>query len=451
MLRPVRRLLGRVLPRTLFGRSLLIVVLPLLLLQLVLTYMFYNRHWDTVTRWLASGVAGEVALLVELWDEVPDAQAEARLLDRMRRHTELAISFEPGGRIEDAIAGAAAIGTGRVGHIDSKILEAFEEKLAQPFAVDLRPDQPRRVAIYVQLEDGLLRVLAPKKRITSTTAWLLLAWMIGASVILLAVALYFLRLQLRPIRRLARAADSFGKGRDVGDVRPQGALEIRQAAHVFNLMRHRILRHISQRTEMLAAVSHDLRTPLTRMKLELELLRASEDPVLAGLKQDVEEMARLVEEYLGFARDEGREATAPTELAPILESMRQRAERSGVLLEIAMEAPVVLPLRPTAFRRCLGNLVDNACRYAHWIGISARRKGEMVEIAVEDDGPGIPPDWREKVFEPFVRLDEGRGGDDGGTGLGLTIARDVVLAHGGDLKLDQSPRGGLKALLRLPA
>jgi two-component system osmolarity sensor histidine kinase EnvZ len=446
----VRRLLNRVMPRTLFGRSLLIVVLPLLLLQLVLTYMFYNRHWDTVTRWLASGVAGEVALLVELLDEAPNPKAEARLLDRMRRHTELAISFEPGGRLEDAVE-TAGIETGAVSHIDSKILEAFEEKLTRPFAVDLRPDQPQRVAVYVQLDDGLLRVLAPKKRITSTTAWLLLAWMVGASVFLLAVALYFLRLQLRPIRRLARAADSFGKGRDVGDVRPQGALEIRQAAHVFNLMRHRILRHISQRTEMLAAVSHDLRTPLTRMKLELELLRANEDPVLAGLKQDVEEMARLVEEYLGFARDEGREATAATELAPILESMQQRAERSGVVLEIAMDAPIVLPLRPTAFRRCLGNLVDNACRYARWIGISARRKDEMVEIAVEDDGPGIPAAWREKVFEPFVRLDEGRGGDDGGTGLGLTIARDVVLAHGGDLRLDQSPRGGLKALLRLPA
>ena len=437
-------------PRTLFGRSLLIVVLPLLLLQVVLTYMFYNRHWDNVTLWLASGVAGEVALLVEMFEEAPDDATKAALLDRARRHMGLSFSLEPNGRLDEAIA-RAGIETANVGHIDSKILEAFEEKLGYPFAVDLRTDQPQRVAVYIQLEEGLLRVLAPKKRVTSTTTWLLLAWMVGTSFILIAVALYFLRRQQRPIRRLARAADSFGKGRDVGDFHPQGALEIRQAAHAFNLMRHRILRHISQRTEMLAAVSHDLRTPLTRMKLELELLGARDDPVFSSLRQDVEEMARLVEEYLGFASDEGREASVPTELRPILDSMQQRAERNGVALEIAMDSPITLPLRATAFRRCLGNLIDNACRYARWIGITARHKDEMIEIVVEDDGPGIPAAYREKVMEPFVRLDHGNAGEASGTGLGLTIARDVVLAHGGDIRLDESRRGGLKALLRLPA
>jgi two-component system osmolarity sensor histidine kinase EnvZ len=291
----------------------------------------------------------------------------------------------------------------------------------------------------------------PRKRVTSTTTWLLLTWMIGGSLVLSAIAVYFLRLQVRPIRQLARAADSFGKGRDVGDFRPRGALEIRQAAHAFNLMRHRILRHISQRTEMLAAVSHDLRTPLTRMRLELELVGPEQDSALSGLRQDVGEMSKLVDEYLGFARGEGRESVEPTELGPILDSMRQRAERSGVTLEISMDRPVVLPLRPTAFHRCLGNLVDNACRYAHWIGISVKQKDEMVEIAVDDDGPGIPEIYREKVFEPFVRLDEQPAGENAGTGLGLTIARDVVLSHGGELRLDQSRRGGLRAVLRMPA
>jgi two-component system osmolarity sensor histidine kinase EnvZ len=198
-------------------------------------------------------------------------------------------------------------------------------------------------------------------------------------------------------------------------------------------------------------VSHDLRTPLTRMKLELELLGSAEDPVLAGLGQDVEEMSKLVGVYLDFARGEGRESVEPTDLGPLLDSMRQRAERCGVALEIAMDGPIVLPLRPTAFHRCLSNLVDNACRYGRWIGISARRGEEMVEIDIEDDGPGIPETYREKVFEPFFRLDEQRPGDGEGTGLGLTIARDVILSHGGDLRLDRSRRGGLKAHLRLPA
>jgi two-component system, OmpR family, osmolarity sensor histidine kinase EnvZ len=446
----VRRLLERTLiPRSLFWRSLLIVVVPLLILQILLTYVFYNRHWDTVTRWLAFGVASEVALLAEMIEEAPDAAARDGLIERARRNAELDIRLVPGGSLDAAVA-AAGIDT-NVSHIDNKILEAFAERLPYPFAVDLETDDPDRVAIFVQIAPGLLYVVAARKRVTSTTTWLLLAWMVGSSVVLSAISIFFLRLQIRPIRQLARAADSFGKGRDVGDFRPRGALEIRQAAHAFNLMRHRILRHISQRTEMLAAVSHDLRTPLTRMQLELELLGEGNDPVLAGLRQDVGEMSKLVEEYLGFARGEGRESAEPTALEPMLESMRQRAERSGVALEIAIERPVVLPLRPTAFHRCLGNLVDNACRYARWIGISVRQKEEVVEISIDDDGPGIPEAMREKVFEPFVRLDDQPAGDTGGTGLGLTIARDVVLSHGGELRLDQSRRGGLRAVLRMPA
>lgn len=450
MLGELRRWLGRlIVPRSLFWRSLLIVIVPLLILQVLLTYIFYNRHWDTVTRWLAFGVAGEVALLAETIEDAPSIAARDAFIERAQRSTDLNITLTPGGRLEDAVA-AAGIETD-VGHIDNKILESFAERLPYPFAVDLETEDPERVAVFVQVESGLLTVVAARKRVTSTTTWLLLAWMVGSSVVLSAISIFFLRLQIRPIRQLARAADSFGKGRDVGDFRPRGALEIRQAAHAFNLMRHRILRHISQRTEMLAAVSHDLRTPLTRMQLELELLGDAEDPILAGLRQDVGEMSKLVEEYLGFARGEGRELVEPTDLEPILESMRQRAERSGVELDIAMERPVVLPLRPTAFHRCLGNLVDNACRYAKWIGISVRQKDEMVEIAVDDDGPGIPEAMREKVFEPFVRLDEQPDGDSGGTGLGLTIARDVVLSHGGDLRLDRSRRGGLRAVLRMPA
>ncbi len=447
----LRRRLDRLAPRTLFWRSLLIVVLPLLLLQIVLTVIFYNRHWDTVTRWLASGVAGEVALLAEELESTRDWAAEEAAIERVRRHTDLRVSLEPNGTLDAALA-TAGIDSDPRGRIDSKILQAFEEKLSRHrFAVDLRGQEDDRVAVYVQLDDALLRVLAGRKRVTSTTTWLLLAWMVGASLALTALALYFLRLQVRPIRRLARAAESFGKGRDVGDVRLQGALEIRQAAHAFNLMRHRILRHVGQRTELLAAVSHDLRTPLTRMRLALELAGAEDDPALGELRTDVDEMAKLVESYLAFARGEGREAVEPTPLMPILDGMRERAERSGVPLEISMERPVTLPLRPLAFRRCLANLVDNACRYAGWIGVTVRWREDFVEIAVEDDGPGIPEAFRERVLEPFFRLDEGRGGQDGGTGLGLTIARDVVLGHGGDLKLDRSSRGGLRALLRMPA
>ena len=450
MLTTLKRSAARlIVPRSLFWRSLLIVVVPLLILQILLTYVFYNRHWDTVTRWLAFGVASEVALIAETLEDLPTPDARAAFIERAERTTDLDITLTPDARLEDAVAAAGIVTN--LGHIDNKILESFTEQLTYPFAVDLETDDPDDVDVYVQLVQCLLTARVARKQVTTTTTWRLLAWMVGSSTVLSAISIFFLRLQIRPIRQLAKAADSFGKGRDVGDFRLRGALEIRQAAHAFNLMRHRILRHISQRTEMLAAVSHDLRTPLTRMQLELELLGSEDDAVLSGLRQDVGEMSKLVEEYLGFARGEGREQVEPTALEPLLESMRQRAERSGVALDIAMERPIVLPLRPTAFHRCLGNLVDNACRYARWIGISVRQKEEMVEIAVEDDGPGIPEAMREKVFEPFVRLEPQPEGDSGGTGLGLTIARDVVLAHGGDLRLDRSRRGGLKAVLRMPA
>jgi two-component system osmolarity sensor histidine kinase EnvZ len=446
----VRSYLNRtVVPKTLLFRSLLIVILPLILLQIVLTVVFYNRHWDTVTRWLASGVAGEVALLSERLSATDSAVQRAALLAQARRHMDLSVTFLPNGNLQRAVA-LAELGGRFTTHIDRKILEAFEERLTVPFAVDLRSDEDDRIAVYVQLRDGLLTVLAPRRRVTSTTTWLLAAWMVGASFVLLAIAIYYMNLQVRPIRRLARAVDRFGKGRDPGDFRIEGASEIRRAARAFNLMRERTLRFMSQRTEMLAAVSHDLRTPLTRMKLELEMLDERTDPIIAGLKSDVLEMEQLVEAYLAFARGDGREVVELTPLAPLLEGMQQRAERAGAKVELQLDGPIEVALRPVAFRRCLANLVDNACRHARSIWISARRDSEQVEISVDDDGPGIPEAYLDKVVQPFVRLDNSRSRATGGLGLGLTIARDVALGHGGDLLLGASPRGGLRALVRLP-
>ena len=448
----IRDFLNRtIVPRTLLLRSLLIVVLPLLFLQIVLTVVFYNRHWDTVTRWLAAGVAGEVALLGEQLTAADGPVDRARILDQAMRRLDLNATFQENGSLDLTVA-LGEVGGAFTTHIDRKILEAFEERLDTPFAVDLGPSDPDQIAVYVQLPNGLLTVETQRRRVTSTTTWLLLAWMVGASLVLLAVAIYYMSLQVRPIRRLARAADNFGKGRDPGDFRIEGASEIRRAARAFNLMRQRILRFMGQRTEMLAAVSHDLRTPLTRMKLELELLDGGDDPVVSGLKADVLEMEQLVDSYLAFARGEGKEAIEVTPLAPLLEGMQQRAERTGRRLEIEMPQPIEVPMRPLAFRRCLANLVDNACRHARSIWISARRDHDQVEIAIEDDGPGIPDDFRERVLQPFFRLDSSRSREHGGgLGLGLTIARDVVLGHGGELLLDASSHGGLKAVVRLPA
>lgn len=440
--------LRRITPQSLFGRSLLIVILPLLILQAVLAYVFYERHWDTVTRWLAVGVAGELGLLVQLLEEADNRDEQAVALKLARNHLGFAVSLEPGGRLETGMHNLTP-----QGYLETTLHEHFARELSQPFAVDTQPlGLPDRIVIYVQLQDGLLRVLAPRKRVDSTTTTVFIGWMIGLSLLLLALAIFFLTRQVRPIRRLAWAADNFGKGRDVGNFKLEGAIEIRQAGAAFNLMRTRILRHIAQRTEMLAAVSHDLRTPLTRMKLELEMLSGSHAQAedIAELRGDVEAMANMIDGYLAFARGEGQEAIVPSDLGIVLREVAERAARDGVDVEVELERPIVIPLRPVAFRRCINNLIDNAGRHAHQVRVRATVDGGHVWIAIDDDGPGIPIDQREAVFRPFHRIEPSRNSSTGGVGLGMTIARDIVISQGGDIELHDSPAGGLRVLVRLP-
>jgi two-component system, OmpR family, osmolarity sensor histidine kinase EnvZ len=444
----------RVVPRSLYSRSLLIVILPLLILQAALTYVFYERHWDKVTRTLAFSIAGEVGLLVELLEAAPTPEARAKVLDLARTHFQFAVSLEP-----HADLGVAAQTSGLLppARLDQRLEERFNEALDHPFAIDTRtvnqPNEPKRIAVYLQLDDGVLRVLAPRKRVDTETTRVFIGWMFGLSLLLLALAVYFMTRQVRPILRLARAMDKFGKGRDVGDFRLAGPTEIRRAGAAFNLMRKRILRHISQRTEMLAAVSHDLRTPLTRMKLGLAML--GEGRGVAGdlddLRADVEEMTRVVDGYLDFARGESRESIEPIELGPFLRELVERAVAPPKRVAIELEQPITLPLRPIAMRRCFTNLVQNALRYSTSVHIRAASNHSQVWIAIDDDGPGIPDGQRDAVFKPFYRLDPSRRPTTGGVGLGLTIARDIVLGHGGEIELADAPEGGLRVLIRLPS
>lgn len=441
--------LRRIMPRGLFGRSVLIVLLPIVILQAVLAYIFYERHWDTVTRWLASGLAGEVGLLVELLEGADDWDERGAALDRAREHFGFALSLQPDGRLAEALALRGVAET----RLDRTLYETFERALGRPFAIDTRPvGMPKRIAIFVQLDEGLLRVFAERKRVDSTTTTVFMGWMVGLSLLLLVLAIYFLTRQVRPIRRLAWAADSFGKGRDVGDFKLEGATEIRQAGAAFNLMRKRTLRFVSQRTEMLAAVSHDLRTPLTRMKLQLAMLERGriEPDDLDDLRSDVQEMSDVIEGYLTFARGEGREGIEPTDIGALLAEVTERAAAGRPEVAVELEHPIELSVRPIAIRRCLTNLVENAVRRADCVKVRATMQRDQVWIAIDDDGPGIPEPRREEVFRPFYRLDPSRNPSTGGVGLGLTIARDIILAHGGDIELGDSPAGGLRVLVRLP-
>jgi two-component system osmolarity sensor histidine kinase EnvZ len=334
------------------------------------------------------------------------------------------------------------------GILDRRLSDALRERVHRPFHLDTWSD-PRDVHIKIQLTDGVLDVVVARERLFSSTTYIFVMWMVGTSLVLFAVAMVFMRNQIRPIRRLADAVENFGKGRDVPGFKPEGATEIRRAAAAFNIMRERIQRTISQRTEMLAGVSHDLRTPLTRMKLQLAMLgdtKAAEE-----LRSDVLEMEKMVEEYLAFSRGEGGEEVVNSDIGDLLREVVIGFRHGGPPIELDTAQGLVVPVRPNAFKRSVTNLVNNAAIHADRIAISAAWQGNMIVVIVDDDGPGIPENEREEVFKPFYRLDSSRNPETGGTGLGLTIARDLIRGHGGDILLEQSPEGGLRAKLRLPA
>ena len=430
----------RIVPGSFFGRSLLIVVLPLLLLQVVSAFVFYSRHWEDVGRRLALGLGGDISVLVEAIETYPSGPERRWIMDRAQHHFSLIARWQEGAELPITPPHRS------FGPIDWTLERVLPERLAYRFHFDTSVRE--QVTIRVQLAEGVLEIVAPRKRLFSSTTYIFIAWMVGASLILLSIAIYFLRGQIRPIRRLAQAAESFGKGMQVVNFKPEGAKEIRQAAHAFLQMRERIQRQITQRTEMLAGVSHDLRTPLTRMKLQLAML--PENDYAAGLRGDVSDMEKMVDGYLAFARGEGSEVPVPMPLQKVLEEVVEDARRNGadVTLENTMRAQITV--RQHAIKRALTNLVDNAARHSNEVYVSAARKDEIIEITVDDDGPGIPKSQRESVFKPFFRIDPSRNADTGGVGLGLTIARDVVRNHGGDLLLQESPFGGLRALVRLP-
>jgi two-component system osmolarity sensor histidine kinase EnvZ len=430
-------LVKRVLPRSLLGRSLLMILLPLVLLQAVALQMFYGSHLDVVSRRLSGSVAGELAYTLELLNRFPDDQDWILLL--AHEQFDLVLQMEPGAILSRSPR------VNILGPMDDDLASALQDKVRLPFTMDWTSDA-HSVLIRAQLPNGVVDIQAPRKRLYTGTIYIFVLWLVGTAVLLFGIAALFMRNQVRAIRRLAAAAEAFGMGRDIGPIRPEGATEIRQAATAFNRMQERVRRFLVQRTEMLAGVSHDLRTPLTRLRLALEMMPARDElnQDVAEMTADVEEMEGMVSGYLAFARGEGSEQAEPVNLSAVLEEVAAGARRSGAEVDVDVPAALTLSLRANAVRRAITNLVDNARRHAHRVALAALKQGRMVFVTVDDDGPGIPPERRESVFRPF------ESDATGGTGLGLTIARDIVRAHGGEIVLEDSPLGGLRARIRFP-
>ena len=437
--------LRRLVPRGLLGRALLIILVPLVVLQAIALQLFYGSHLDVISRRLAAGVAGDVAMVVGLLERETEAEDRTWIFREAAWRLDLSLAYEAGARLAQTGMRPASM---PLLPLEEDLAAAMQERVRLPFDADWQSD-PRSVIIRVQMDDGVLHVEVVRKRLFSGTIYLFVIWLVGSSLLLFLVAGIFMRNQVRALRKISAAAEAFGMGRTVGPMKPEGAAEVRQAATAFNRMEDRIRRFVDSRTEMLAGISHDLRTPLTRLRLGLAMLPEVAREDAAAMTEDVEEMDRLIGAYLAFARGEGVEQPEETDLAMLLRDVVLRQSRGGVAIPYEGPDMLAMELRAGAMRRCFGNLLDNARKHAKRVTVTLTQQprgqnGIWADITIDDDGPGIPAAAREDAFKPFTSFTHG------GTGLGLAIARDIARAHGGDVFLEDSPLGGLRARIRIP-
>lgn len=437
--------LKQLFPRTLFGRSLMILVTPVLLIQIITAYVFFDRHWDKVTDRLAEAVAGEIAIIaVQVETRSDDIELMKQLSGYAVQNLNLLVSYIPDEDMDSLTAGKDM----QPSIVVDTLAEYLEIRLRRPFKVFIDFEN-KWIEVFVSLEQGTLLVSLPQRRLFSSSSYIFLLWMIFSSVILLGIATMFMRNQIRPIRRLAIVAERFGKGQDAPkNFRAEGAREVRRATLAFLDMHRRIKRQMDQRTLMLAGVSHDLRTPLTRMKLQTEMLTPSPD--VDDLKADIDDMERMINAYLEFVRGQGDEQPERVDLSGMINALVKRVEKTKVDIRGAVDEGVSLIARPIALERAVNNIIANARKYADTIWVSLKQDDDYVYLVIEDNGQGIEPENYEQVFKPFYRIEASRNQNTVGVGLGLPIAQDIVSAHGGTIKLDKSEHGGLFVQIRLP-
>lgn len=441
----VVNLLKGITPRGLLPRALIIIVAPVLVLQLLMVIIFFDRHWDRVTARLTSAVAGDVAAMADLYQDMPAGTARTERLARLEHLFDLTVSLSHTETLPTAETPAW--------YEFALLYEIFDREMrttleGRPYFIDLNT-VPRFADVRVELHDGaIMRVLVPWRRISSSTAYIYVMWMAGLSILLLTIAILFLRNQIRPIRNLAKAADAFGRGLNPRGFKPSGATEVRAAARAFIAMRKRLERQIANRTAMLSGVSHDLRTPLTRLRLELALI--GDDETTKAMQDDLAEMERMLNAYLDFAKGLEADPAQEIETGKLAQDVIAPLVRGGRDVSLTVTESTSTKARPLGLGRALTNLIENGCRYGTQVHVTVQVTGRFAEFVVDDDGPGIPANQREEMFRPFTRAEESRNQKTGGVGLGLSVARDMANLHGGDISLGDSAMGGLRATLRIP-
>jgi len=432
----LNKFIKKILPKQLFYRALLIVAVPIIILQLTISIVFFDSLWIKTNKGMTRALVGEIKTFISAYEK--EEYNKDSLIILFQEHLDFNVKFEPYKILpkEDLERWFSPIDRNLRRELKSKISNYWFDTISYKNLIDLK----------IKYGDGYLQFYIPKERVTSSSARLFAFWITLPAFLLITIAIIFLKNQTRPIINLARASEKFGRGEDIEEFRPSGALEIRQAGFEFEKMRKRIIRHLNQRSEMLSGISHDLRTPLTRIKLQLSFIKDKE--ISKKLSDDVGEMEKMLNEYLQFASSRSAETTETFDLSELLETTIMKYEKKEITTDISKE--VFLDGRKNLMQRCFGNLIDNTIKYSANVYISLRKLNNNILIIVDDDGPGIPENERENVFKPFYKIDKSRGDSKSSVGLGLSIASDTVKSHGGNIKLETSPTNGLRIKVILP-
>ena len=425
-----------VLPKGLYSRSLLIIIIPVVVLQGILTFVFLDRHWQLVTRKLSSAVASEIATFI---DVVPSLGLN-KVIELSERFYDAEVNYIPNKKIINNPPKPINL-------VENTLSKELSKNMNNSFWVDAHTYE-KRVIVQIEKKEGIYEFIIPRRNVYATNSHIFLVWMVISSLLLVSVAVIFMRQQIKPIEKLSKAAQQFGLGKKMENFKPSGATEVRRAAEAYLKMQERIERFIEQRTLMLAGVSHDLRTPLTRLKLQIEML--SDDKTNIELLSDVNEMQKMLENYLDFAEDVTREKATKTDLKKMINEIidSESSKSKTIEFNIKNDEPIFFECRTIAMKRCITNLLNNACSYGDRIRIALEKKKDAIDISIEDNGPGIDKSDYDKAIKPFIRLDSSRNQNIPGSGLGLSISQDITSNHGGKLIMSKSNLGGLKVQLK---
>jgi len=433
----LNKFIKKYLPKRLFYRSLLIVAVPIIGLQLIISIVFFDSLWIKTNKGLTSALVGEIDTIIDIYNNESEYNKK-KLTDLYNQNFNFSIRFLENTKLPDIKVERWFSPMDRTlrREIKSKVNKYWFNTTSYQEVVDLR----------IKFKDGVLQIFFPKERIQASSIRIFALWITLPAFLLIAIAIIFLKNQTRPIINLARASEKFGRGEDVEDFRPSGALEIRQAGYEFDKMRKRIVLHLNQRSEMLSGISHDLRTPLTRMKLQLAFIKDKE--ISEKLSTDITEMEKMLNEYLQFASLRSTDTTETFDISKLIENIIQKYEKKEIVTDI--QERVYLDGRKNLIQRCINNLINNSIKYSKNILISLKKSASIITITIDDDGPGIPEKERENVFKPFYKINKSRGDSKSSVGLGLSIASDIIRSHGGNIKLENSPRNGLRTKIVLP-